>query len=169
MSIDEERRLNFVTQQSNRVFLASGERTSEAAFESVAMPYLKELYCTALRLLLDVRKASDAVQETYRRGGKEFENSERANCRLWMFQILFDSVRRARHDSDSPTIPVVPLGDRKILSGMDRLPHELREVLLLVDVQRFSYAEASTILDIGVETLKSRIGRARMTLYREAS
>ena len=169
MSINEEHRLNLVTQQSNRVFLASGDRTSEAAFECVAMPYLKELYCTAFRLLLDVGKASDAVQETYRRGCREFDSSEWANCRMWMFQILFDSVRRARHHSDSATVSAVPLGNRKILSGMDRLPHELREVLLLVDVQRFSYAETSTILDIGVETVKSRIGRARTMLYRQLS
>jgi DNA-directed RNA polymerase specialized sigma24 family protein len=169
MFIDEEHRLNLVTQQLNRFFVVSRAKTSEAAFETVAMPYLKDLYSTAFRLLLDVRKASKAVQETYRSCCKEFDGSERLNYRVWMFQTLFESVRRERHLTDVASVSAVPVGDKKILNAMDWMAHELREVLLLVDVQGFSYPETSTILDIDVETVKSRIGRARTMLYHQLS
>ena len=68
-----------------------------AAFETEALPYMDDLYRTAIRLLLDAGKAGDAVQETYLVAWKTFDRYERGtNCRAWLFQILLNVVRHER-------------------------------------------------------------------------
>jgi RNA polymerase sigma-70 factor (ECF subfamily) len=51
-----------------------------------------------------------------------------------------------------------------VLAAVDRLPHDLRDVLVLVAIRELSYAEAAQTLDIPVGTLMSRLNRARERL-----
>jgi len=157
-----------------------GQRTarSAAAFEEEALPHMDDLFCAAVRLLLDQSKANDAVQETYLAAWKSFDRYERGtNCRAWLFQILFNVVRHERRNwfkwltgkaddlAESQLVAPAPipetLADRDILSALDKLPMQFREVLLLVDVQEFSYKEASGILQVPIGTIMSRLNRAR--------
>src|SRR6516225_1196790 len=151
---------------------------SRATFETEAMPHMDDLYRAALRLLLDSSKASDAVQETYLIAWKSFDRYETGtNCRAWLFQILFNVVRHERRkwfrwltgrEEDlaesqiaAPEAIQENLTDKDILTALDRLPLQFREVLLLVDVQEFSYKEASGILQVPIGTVMSRLSRAR--------
>jgi RNA polymerase sigma-70 factor (ECF subfamily) len=59
------------------------------------------------------------------------------------------------------------LTDAKILAALDELPIQFREVLLLVDVEEFSYKEASAMLDVPIGTVMSRLSRARTLLRAE--
>ncbi|HYR90447.1 MAG TPA: sigma-70 family RNA polymerase sigma factor [Terriglobia bacterium] len=146
--------------------------------------FAPEPYRAAFRLLHDQSKANDAVQETYLSAWKSFHRYERGtNCRAWMFQILFNVVRHERRqwfkwltgrDKDLKDLPIfapepIPAGltDKDILNSVDRLPRQFREVLLLVDVEEFSYKEASTILHVPIGTVMSRISRARTLLRSE--
>jgi len=157
-----------------------GQRTarSAAAFEEEALPHMDDLFRAAVRLLLDQSKASDAVQETYLVAWKSFHRYERGtNCRAWLFQILFNVVRHERRNwfkwltgkaddlAESQLVAAAPipesLTDREILSALDKLPMQFREVLLLVDVQEFSYKEAGGILRVPIGTIMSRLSRAR--------
>ena len=157
-----------------------GETKSQsvAAFEEEALPHMDDLFRAAVRLLLDQSKANDAVQETYLVAWKSFERYERGtNCRAWLFQILFNVVRHERRNwfkwltgktddlAESQLVTPAPipetLADRDILSALDKLPMQFREVLLLVDVQEFSYKEASGILQVPIGTIMSRLNRAR--------
>src|SRR5262245_32937259 len=105
-------------------------------FETEAMPFSRDLYRTALRLLQDGGKASDAVQETYLLAWKSFDKYERGtNCKAWLYQILFNVVRHerrtwfkwitGREDDAAETVLVAPvptassLEDRDILSALD--------------------------------------------------
>ena len=154
------------------------EAQSAAAFEEEALPHMDGLFRAAVRLLLDSSKASDAVQETYLVAWKSFHRYERGtNCRAWLFQILFNVVRHERRNwfkwrtgkaddlAESQLVAPVPipesLTDRDILCALDMLPLQFREVLLLVDVQEFSYKEASGILQVPIGTIMSRLSRAR--------
>ena len=150
-------------------------------FESEAMPHINDLYQSADRLLLDESTAGDAVQETYLVAWKTFDRYQRGtNCRAWLFGILFNVVRHerrkrfkwitgAREDlaelevAAPQPVPTV-LTDQTILQALDRLPLQFREVLLLVDVEEFSYKEAGEILGVPIGTIMSRVSRARALL-----
>jgi len=148
------------------------------AFEAEALPHMDDLFRAAVRLVGDRSKAGDAVQEAYLVAWKTFDRYQRGtNCRAWLFQILFNVVRHERRnwfkwmtgkDEDvaqaqlaaSEPIPEA-LTDRDILTAMDSLPGQFREVLLLVDVEEFSYKESSGILKVPIGTVMSRLNRGR--------
>lgn len=157
---------------------------SAAAFEDEALPHMDDLFRAAVRLLLDQSKAGDVVQETYLIAWKSFDRYERGtNCRAWLFQILFNVVRHERRNwfkwittrdedlADAQIAAPVPipqtLFDNDILAALDGLPIQFREVLLLVDVEDFSYKEASEILKVPIGTVMSRLSRARAVLRKQ--
>jgi len=154
----------------------SGQPVS--AFEAEALPHINDLFRAAARLLLDQAKASDAVQETYLIAWKSFAKYQSgSNCKAWLFQILFNVVRHERRtwfkwitgskEDCAQAVLVAPdmipesLTDSNILSALDTLPVQFRQVILLVDVEEFSYKETSDILRIPIGTVMSRLNRAR--------
>jgi RNA polymerase sigma-70 factor (ECF subfamily) len=163
----------------------STEENSRAAdFETEAMPHSRDLYRTALRMLQDPGKAGDAVQETYLLAWKSFDRYERGtNCKAWLYQILFNVVRHerrtwfkwitGREEDAAETVltaaPSVPteLADRDILAALDRIPSQFRDVVLLVDVEEFSYKETSDMLKVPIGTVMSRLSRGRGLLREE--
>jgi RNA polymerase sigma-70 factor (ECF subfamily) len=168
--------------QQNETGPAPAQRTSE--FELEALPHMNDLFRTAVRLLQDKAKASDAVQDAYLVAWRTFDRYERGtNCRAWLFQILFNVVRHERRtwfkwitgaqedfaELDIAAAQSVPtnLTDGSILAALDKLPLNFREVLLLVDVEEFSYKETSEMLKVPVGTVMSRLSRARTMLRGE--
>jgi len=152
-----------------------------ADFENEALPHFKDLFRTAVRLPLDQGKAGDAVQETYLIAWKSFDRYRSGtNCRAWLFRILFNVIRHERRswfqwltgkDADvaeadlvAPQPVPTTLEDKDILTALDRLPTRFRELLLLVDVQEFSYKEAAEVLRIPIGTVMSRLNRGRNLL-----
>ena len=149
-----------------------------AEFEAESLPHMHDLYRAAVRMIRDQGKASDAVQETYLIAWKSFgKYRQGTNCRAWLFQILFNVVRHERRnwfkwitgkeeDLAGPQL-VAPapipeiLTDGDILAALDKLPIQFREAVLLVDVEEFSYKEASEILRVPIGTIMSRLNRAR--------
>jgi RNA polymerase sigma-70 factor (ECF subfamily) len=153
-----------------------------AEFEAEAMPHLNDLFRTAARLLLDHGEAHDAVQEAYLLAWKTFDRYQRGtNCRAWLFRILLNVVRHERrkrlkwltcaNEASSELVAPEPvpdnLTDAEILAALDRLPVHFRAVLLLVDVEDFSYKEVSAVLDVPLGTVMSRLSRARSVLRGE--
>ena len=160
---------------------AQTKAPSIAAFEEEALPHMDDLFRAAVRLVGDHGKAGDAVQETYLIAWKSFRRYEQgSNCRAWLFQILFNVVRHERRQwfkwltgwgedlSEAQLVApqAIPesLSDSNILTALDKLPMQFREVILLVDVQEFSYKEASGILQTPIGTVMSRLSRARRLL-----
>ncbi len=154
-------------------------------FERAALPHLNDLFRTAAHVLGDRSRAEDAVQETYLQALRSFARfTPGTNMRAWLFAILFNVIRHHRRklfrfrlfgDSDEaaeqniPAPAVMPekLTDRGILAALDRLPEPFREVVMLVDVEEFSYKEAADIAGVPVGTVMSRLSRARSALRRE--
>ena len=154
------------------------ENDRAADFEIEAMPYARDLYRTALRMLQDVGKAGDAVQETYLLAWKSFDRYERGtNCKAWLYQILFNVVRHerrtwfkwitGREEDAAEAVAAAPasvpaeLEDQDILKALDLIPSQFRDVVLLVDVEEFSYKEASEMLKVPIGTVMSRLSRGR--------
>jgi len=163
-----------------------GQKTEKIAdFEAAALPHLDDLFRTALRLTGDQTEAEDLVQEAYLQAWKSFHRFELGtNCRAWLFKILFHVTHHYRRKifnfktvKESEEVleetvayePPVPeeLSDEEVLAAFQKLPQPYREVVLLADVQEFSYKEVADTLHIPVGTVMSRLSRGRKLLRAE--
>jgi RNA polymerase sigma-70 factor (ECF subfamily) len=128
--------------------------------------------------------ADDLVQDCLAQAlGRLSTRTGEGDVRPWLFTIMHNLFvsrwRRARRwqalfqrreeDADDPGRPASQewsLVTRELVDGVDRLPIEQRQVLLLVAVEGFEYREAAGILGIPVGTVMSRLSRARDALRR---
>lgn len=158
------------------------QHVSLESFEAEALPHFDDLYRTALRVIGGRETAEDLVQETYLEGWKSFQRFESGtNCRAWLFKILFHVIHhhrrkwfRFKFTSDDEALleqtlvyePPIPqdVTDEDMLAALDKVPQSYREVLLLADVQEFSYKEVADTLDIPIGTVMSRLSRGRSIL-----
>ena len=159
-----------------------GKRTDCAEFEAVALPYLNDLYGTAVHLVRDRTEAHDLVQQAYLQAWRAFHRFEPGtNCRAWLFKILINEIRHYRRRwYNTRTVPETPqsfeetlafeppvsddIQDEDVLAALDGLPTEFREVVLLSDVQEFAYKEIAEMLGIPIGTVMSRLSRGRKQL-----
>jgi RNA polymerase sigma-70 factor (ECF subfamily) len=149
---------------------------AEAQFEAEAMPHVSAIYRTASRLT--GAAAEDVTQEVFLRAWRSFDRfTPGTNCKAWLYRILFFTVSRhrrveRRHAATDaaeildwvaagPECAAEHLTDRELLRLLDELHPRHREVLLLVDVEEFSYRDAATVLRVPVGTVMSRLSRAR--------
>jgi len=157
-------------------------RASIEEFEAAALPHLPDLFRTAARLTGDRSRAEDVVQEVYLQAWKSFHRfTLGTNCRAWLFKILMNtlhhdrrkwfslrSMQPAEKDFEDTLMyaPPVPekLTDQEVLSALDRVPTEFRAVILLADVEEFSYKEVALMLEIPIGTVMSRLSRGRKLL-----
>jgi RNA polymerase sigma-70 factor (ECF subfamily) len=165
--------------------VASGDR---ALFEAEALTHLDHLYATALRLTRDRASAEDLVQETYLKALR-FSNrfTRGTNLRAWLFTILHntfrntvrglvrspvavdsDAVEDAAAEASGDTSPEASLlrqaAARDVDAALDDLPDVFRQAVWLRDVEDFTYAEISAMLDVPSGTVMSRISRGRRLL-----
>jgi RNA polymerase sigma-70 factor (ECF subfamily) len=169
---------------------AAGEPTAKnreasarrAVFNAEALPWVNNLFRSALRMTRDRARAEDAVQETMLQAWKSFDRFHAGtNCRAWLYKILFHCVKYQRRkwlrfptlvgdDSTLETTLASPapipesLQDGDILRALDRIPQEFRALVLLVDVEEFAYKDAAEILGIPIGTVMSRLSRGRKLL-----
>jgi RNA polymerase sigma-70 factor, ECF subfamily len=154
-------------------------------FEREALQHLDILLKTANRIVGPLLNAEDVVQETYLRAWKHFDSFESGtNCRAWLFRIMFNVIkarggtlakRPETHVEDEDAIenhpsnvvffdPLKKVEEQEVLKAATRLPAGHREVLWLIVVEEFSYAEAAEILEVPIGTVMSRLHRARRDL-----
>ena len=158
------------------------ERSTSDRFEAEALPHLKDIFRTAARVVGDRARAEDIAQEVYLQAWKSFDRFEPGtNCRAWLFKILFHCVNHNRRKwfrflllsetaefleanlvSPEP-VPEHPT-DGEILAALDGIPADFRAVVLIVDVEEFTYKEAAEILAIPIGTVMSRLNRGRKLL-----
>jgi RNA polymerase sigma-70 factor, ECF subfamily len=156
------------------------------SFEAAAIPHLADLYRTASFLLRDLHEAEDLIQETYLEAWKSFHRFELGtNCRAWLFKIMFHRLHHVRRrlvktsrviTIDTPerqaelvAEPVVPqeILDEDVLKALEKVAVEFSEVVLLADVEEFSYKEIAETLKIPLGTVMSRLSRGRKLLRQE--
>ena len=134
-------------------------------------------------LVSDRDRADDLVQDTLERAWSRFSMwQKRGEVRAWMFGIMhnhfIDRLRAQRsrpEDSAGDDLPELPqralqtdaLEVRDLDRLLQRLPPEHREVLLLVGVEEMSYQEVATAIGVPIDTVMSRLSRARARLREE--
>lgn len=162
-----------------------------AIFEADALPYLDQLYGTALRMTRNSTDAEDLVQETFAKAFAAFASYEQGtNLRAWLFRILrntyINSYRKAQRTPYSDSAEELTdgqlldiesrgaggvrsaesealerLGDDDINQALASLPEDFRTAVYLADVEGFSYKEIAEIMDTPVGTVMSRVHRGR--------
>jgi RNA polymerase sigma-70 factor (ECF subfamily) len=167
---------------------------TRAEFEALVAPWLDTLYAGALRLTRNERDAEDLVQDTVMRAYRFFDKFEKGtNFRAWLFKILTNTFingyrRQVKERSlgdeserqsveaqffsadttDQAQNPEDYLLQRvmseDVLAAIDTLPVDFRMVVILADLQEFSYKEIADILDVPVGTVMSRLFRGRRQL-----
>ena len=162
-------------------------------FEEAAAPLRAELLAHCYRMLGAWDEAEDAVQETYLRGWRGWEEfGQRAAPRTWLYRIATNVCLNAIRDrgrralpaqigppAQAPGVTPGPLpaeawvqpfpGDRSdlrlaLIAGMQILPGTQRAVLLLRDVLGFPAADVAGMLGTSVAAVKSSLQRARARL-----
>ena len=152
-----------------------------AAFEAEALPHLDALYRAAASILHSRSEAEDAVQEAYLQALKSFHRfTPGTNCRAWLFRILFHVISHQRRkwfgrmvfaereELEQTAVYVEPVAeqitDDEVIQAFRKLPQQFAEVVMLADVQEFSYKEIQETLGIPAGTVMSRLSRGRELL-----
>ena len=162
-------------------------------FEEEALELSDQVYRVARRLVNSREEAEDLVQDTYARAFRSWQQYQSGtNLRAWLLRILtnlnIDKGRRQQRTPDTQpleegdyflynrlesTMPdenpdeervIDRLSQNSVVEALAEVTHDFRDVLVLVDIGEFSYAEAAQILDIPVGTVMSRLHRGRRIL-----
>src|SRR6266508_392144 len=165
-------------------------------FEEDALALSDQVYRVARHLVGSREEAEDLMQETYARAFRSWRSFQPGtNLRAWLLRILTNlNIDRGRRIQRSPDLQPLEegdyflynrlestLGDEKpdearvidrlsqnaVVEALAEVPHDFRDVVVLVDIGEFSYADAAQILDIPIGTVMSRLHRARRILKGE--
>ncbi len=162
-------------------------------FEEEALELADQVYRVARRFVPTREEAEDLVQETYARAFRSWQSyTPGTNLRAWLLRILtnlnVDRGRRLQRRPDETPLEetdyylanrmaesageqvldqervVERLSQDSIVTARSSLPDDFRDVVVLVDIGDFSYADAAQILDIPLGTVMSRLHRGRRQL-----
>ena len=175
-------------------FVSRLQANEDAAYDELVRVYSTSIYHVAYRMLGDTADASDTVQEIFLKvfrniGGFKGE----AALKTWIFKIAFSEIlnrlrwwkRRHRYttlsldespNGNAPGAGVADAGptpeevlqakerETAIQQALWRLSQEHRSIIVLRDIEGFSYNEIADVLGISMGTVKSRLARARADL-----
>lgn len=177
-------------------FLKRKSVQTKTEFETLALEHMDALYASALRLTRSPKDAEDLVQDTYLKAFRFFDSFERGtNIKAWLFKILTNTFinkyrRRVKEKelADAPAEDVMldrfVSGDQvralqdpetdffskllsdEVVEALDQVPVDFRMVVILADVQDFSYKEIAEIVGCPVGTVMSRLFRGRRILQK---
>jgi RNA polymerase sigma-70 factor, ECF subfamily len=171
------------------------EARDRVRFEEDALALADQVYRVARHLAGSREDAEELVQETYARAFRSWRSFQPGtNLRAWLLRILTNlNIDRGRRQQRAPQMQpleandyflydrladggdgitdeervVERLSQDDIVTALSAVPHDFRDVLVLVDLGEFSYQDAAQILDIPVGTVMSRLHRGRRILKRE--
>jgi RNA polymerase sigma factor (sigma-70 family) len=161
-------------------------------FEEEFMPHINSMYNFAYRLTFDEDDAKDLVQDTYLKAFRFITSFQAGtNAKAWLFRILKNSfINDFRKKSKQPSkvdyqevenfynsddvdeaittdlrVETVQdmIGD-EVAIALNALDVDFRTVIILCDLEGFTYEEMAKILDIPIGTVRSRLHRARNLL-----
>lgn len=181
-----------INQRTGMAELTKKEIQKQEDFEDEIIPHLDAMYNFALRLTSDPSDAEDLVQDTIVKAFRFFSSYEKGtNAKAWLFRILknsyinnyrkkskkpnqvdydevstfYETIRAERTDtSDLEDKMFRELIDDDISNALDELPEDFRTVVLLCDVEGFTYEEIANMLDVPIGTIRSRLHRGRNLL-----
>jgi len=173
----------------------ASEARDRVRFEEDALALSDQVFRVARHLSGSREEAEDLVQETYARAFRSWRSFQPGtNLRAWLLRILTNlNIDRGRRSQRAPQMQALEANDYylydklaesdgaatdeervverlsqdDIVSALSAVPHDFRDVIVLVDIGDFSYQDAAQILDIPIGTVMSRLHRGRRILKRE--
>ncbi len=171
----------------------ANEARERIRFEEEALEFAEQVYRVARRLVSTREEAEELVQDTYARAFRSWRSfTPGTNMRAWLLRILTNlNVDRGRKIQRTPDLQPLEEGDyylanklaatdgeqtleqdqvverlsqNGVVDALAALPHDFRDVVVLVDIGEFSYADAAQILDVPIGTVMSRLHRGRRIL-----
>ena len=160
------------------------------------LPHLDAAYNLARWLMRDPGAAEDVVQDAMVRALTYFPSFRGVNARGWLLQIVRNTAYTsakidrgvqlvpiaAPGEEDAAALPELPSGDddpeTSLIRARDRsqvqqligaLPVELRETLVLRELEELSYKEIAEVTRTPIGTVMSRLWRARRLLVQAAA
>ncbi len=161
-------------------------------FDHEFLPHIDAMYNFAYRLTFNEDDAKDLVQETYMKAYRFVHSFQQGtNAKAWLFRILKNSFinefrKKSKepskidyqeiesyYNSDNVEVDITPdlrvdavqdmIGD-EVSNALNSLAVDFRTVIILCDLEGFTYEEMAKILDIPIGTVRSRLHRARNLL-----
>jgi len=171
----------------------ASEARERVRFEEEALELADQVYRVARRMVGTREEAEELVQDTYARAFRSWRSfTPGTNMRAWLLRILTNlNTDRGRKIQRTPDLQpleesdyylanklaavegeqaldqervVERLSQGSIVDALAALPHDFRDVVVLVDLGEFSYADAAQILDVPIGTVMSRLHRGRRIL-----
>jgi len=170
--------------------IEAAQKGDLAAFNRLVMAYQGLAYNVAYRIVGDADAAADACQDAFISAFKGIKKFRGGSFKSWILRIVtntcYDQLRyKARRPADALddlaenpdyTAKLMNGGERPedyalrqelsgvLQQGINTLPPDQRAVLVLSDVQGFSYQEIASVTGSSLGTVKSRLSRARSKL-----
>ena len=156
-------------------------------FERLAGESERQVYAVCYHMMGSREDAQDCAQETMLRAFKAFGSFRRdASFSTWITRIAMnvctDALRKRRPVTsldamrDDTNFDLPDAGPtayaqleqkervRLLREGLDELPEEMRQIIVLRDMRGMSYEEIAAVLEVPLGTVKSRVNRAREKL-----
>jgi RNA polymerase sigma-70 factor (ECF subfamily) len=178
--------------------IMTGEPPATISFEQAILPHLDAAYNLARWILRDAHAAEDVVQDACLRALQYFASFRGDDGRAWLLQIVrntsYASMKKTRMGAeislgsgatdeigegigmdiaDPNPSPETMVALRQDVARLDRallaLPLELREAIVLCELEQLSYKDISRITEVPIGTVMSRLWRARQMLMRSQS
>jgi RNA polymerase sigma-70 factor (ECF subfamily) len=176
------------------LFVLRLKANEDAAYDELVRTYNASIFHVAFRMLGDNAEASDVVQEIFIKvfrniGGFKGESA----LKTWIFRIAFSEILnrlrwwKSRHRSSTVSLDVEPNGQEHYVADSGPTPDEIleskerelaiqqalgklssdhRSIIILRDIEGFSYSEIAEVLGVSIGTVKSRLARGREDLKR---
>ena len=164
----------------------------DKVFEEEFLPQIDALYNFAYHLTYSEEDANDLVQEAYMKAYRFINNYEVVtNAKAWLFRILknafindyrkknkqptkvdYEEIVNFHNEEDTNFSSYDDLrtemfdkmmGD-EVTTAINSLPVDFRTVILLCDIEGFTYEEISKIINVPIGTVRSRLHRSRNML-----
>ena len=160
------------------------EPAERRQFEQATLPHLDAAYNLARWMTQDEHAAEDVVQEAFYRAARYFGSFRGGDGRAWLLGVVrrasFDWLTKRRsqaavvfdeaiHDrggesSDPVFLAIRECDQARVRQALDELPPQLREVIVLRELEGLSYQEIAVVTEIPIGTVMSRLSRGRRQL-----
>lgn len=168
------------------------QQKKQTIFKNELLPHMNALKTFAFHLTYNDDDAEDLVQETYLKAYRFIDKyHEGTNAKAWLFKILknayineyrkkvklptkvdFEDVINYQDTDEKSVTNYLDLREEifqnimgdEVTIAINSLPIDFRTVVLLCDIEGFTYEEIAKIVDVPIGTVRSRLFRARNLL-----